>query len=230
MSIPYTFQNATGPLPLNELDTNFSSLDTSVGTKLAKDFSSLTSATSIGSSDLLAIYQGSTSKNISPSTLTSYVGSYFNLKSFGVIGDGVTDDTTAFTAACTYAVANKVALYGDSSLTVRLTSTVNVAGGLVLVGEFKIIQGTSGGIKIEPPRTVSTTVTATGTVQYPASTGLTNSYLTVTSATGLSKGDVCQIRSADTYSFNAWSRLKMLSAQRYTYPLCCITHTQLLLF
>lgn len=126
-----------------------------------------------------------------------------SFKDFGCTGNGTTDDTAAFQLAVNYASSAGCTLTGDSTDTYRLTGSVTSSGALRIRGSFTIKQGVGGGIQVEPSRTVSTSVSAITTTQYPASTGLSSvPTLTVSSATGLSVGDICHLRSTNTYSYD----------------------------
>ena len=76
MTIPYTFQNQTGPIPLSELDDNFTALSLATNVNFTQ--------TGTG-----AVTQSVSNK----------LQEVVSVKDFGAIGDGTTDDTTAFVNA-----------------------------------------------------------------------------------------------------------------------------------
>lgn len=89
-----------------------------------------------------------------------------------------------------------------------ISSNVSLTTGLVMRGNATIKMGANiSGIVIEPARSVSTTVSAIANAVFPAGTGIEQSTaLTVASATGFAAGDICHLRSADTYPFDATMR------------------------
>lgn len=60
---------------------------------------------------------------------------YLNVKSFGALGDGVTDDTTAIQDALDYADTNNISKIIFPIGTYLISSTLNVGDGIILVGE-----------------------------------------------------------------------------------------------
>jgi hypothetical protein len=88
MTIPYTFANQTGPIPLSELDSNF---------------------TTLSSSSNISYTEGGTSAVTT--TVQSKLQQTISVKDFGAAGDGSTDDSAAIIAANTAAVAAGAILY-----------------------------------------------------------------------------------------------------------------------
>jgi hypothetical protein len=75
MTVPYTFANATSPIPLSQLDSNFSAIGNTTNISYTAPFT------------------GSVTE-----TVQSKLSEIVSLKDFGAVGDGVTDDTTAVNA------------------------------------------------------------------------------------------------------------------------------------
>jgi hypothetical protein len=110
MTIPYTFGNLPGPIPLSDLDANFSYVSNSANT---------------------SYNQGSTGSVTR--TIQNKLQESVSVKDFGAKGDGVTDDTTAIQAAlnngggsiyfpkgiylCNVIITNKIIICGDGSTT-----------------------------------------------------------------------------------------------------------------
>lgn len=108
-------------------------------------------------------------------------------------------------SALHYASNAGVTLILKDEVPYTITEDVNLSGGLIMKGrgQFRIPENVDG-IVIEPSRSVSTTVSAVSTVEYPSGTGIEESTsLTVASASGFSVNDICQLRSDDTYTFNS---------------------------
>jgi len=101
MTVPYTFGTATSPIPLSNLDANFSAL---------------------GSSSNIT-YNSSVTR-----TVSSKLSDIISVKDFGAIGDGVTDDTTSIQNALQYGCDNQYAVYVPAG-TYLLNSQINVTLG-----------------------------------------------------------------------------------------------------
>lgn len=84
MGIPNTFQNQTGPIPLAELDANFTATRT--------DFASTTNAT-LGSA-LVGWFKSLA--NFVGRTLSAKLSDQYSVCDYGAVGDGATDNTTFF--------------------------------------------------------------------------------------------------------------------------------------
>lgn len=82
MTVPYTFASATSPIPLSRLDDNFAAVGNS----------SNISFQSSGAGAVAATVQSKITKTI-------------NVEDFGAVGNGVTDDYAAISAAIAYAVS-----------------------------------------------------------------------------------------------------------------------------
>jgi hypothetical protein len=63
-----------------------------------------------------------------------------NVKWFGVVGDGVTDDTNSFQNAVNFAIANDIAIEDKQGLTIRLTSTIVANRGFTLIGTPPVVK------------------------------------------------------------------------------------------
>lgn len=89
MSVPYTFANLNGPIPLSELDANFAVLETTDGLSYT------------------APYNNSSSEN-----LTEKLSQTISPLDFGAKGDGVTDDTSALNDCFSAANSNGLVVDG----------------------------------------------------------------------------------------------------------------------
>jgi hypothetical protein len=155
----------------------------------------------------------SSNQNFTPSGIAATAGSVqaklralpINPKEdFGVVGDGSTDDTTAFTAALT-AGASFSRPVDISNLTIKLTSTITRTAGNRIIGNGTITHPKDlTAIKYDLALGTSTTISAIGAAtNYPAVSGSLCTPLTVSSASGFSRNDVCLIHSDDAYGFDA---------------------------
>lgn len=66
--------------------------------------------------------------------LIEYNNRYNNVKKFGAVGDGVTDDTIAIRSAINTATVNKLPVYFPPAK-YRITSTINIPEGVTLIGK-----------------------------------------------------------------------------------------------
>jgi len=130
---------------------------------------------------------------------------YVTPKMFGVVGNGITDDTNAYESALSYASANGVELVGRGE-TIRLTRQLSLTAGIRLGGRQTLLMGNyaSFGLLIAPPLGTAISVSAVTTVTYPNASGLEYSgKVTVPSASSFAVGDVILLYSEDTYAFDA---------------------------
>jgi hypothetical protein len=123
---------------------------------------------------------------------------------FGVVGDGSTDDTTAFTAALT-AGASFSRPVDISNLTIKLTSTITRTAGNRIIGNGTITHPKDlTALKFDFALGTSTSVSNIGAAtNFPALSGNLCTPLTVSSASGFSRGDVCLLHSTDTYGIDS---------------------------
>ena len=112
MTIPYTFANLPGPIPLSDLDANFSYVGNSANTTYTQ-----------GSS-------GSVTRTVQAKLQES-----ISVKDFGAKGDGVTDDTAAIQAAFDWAV------YQNSSSGTGLGSVYIPAGNYLVSNTLQMGYG-----------------------------------------------------------------------------------------
>src|SRR5574337_1001640 len=87
MGIPYTFQNQTGPIPLSELDANF----TATRTDLANTSNPALGTGLVGWFKSLANFVGR--------TLSAKLADQYSVCDYGAVGDGATNNAT-FLANC----------------------------------------------------------------------------------------------------------------------------------
>lgn len=91
----------------------------------------LLTSSSVGSNSIDVGQTGSVSRQ-----LNDKLADAVSAKDFGVVGDGVTDDTVAMQAAITFAcTTRKTLLINRPSVRYRITSTLNLTGRYKIVGE-----------------------------------------------------------------------------------------------
>jgi len=118
MTIPYTFATQNGPIPLSELDANFSALQNTTNINYTAPFT-----------------------NAVTETLTNKLSQTVSVKDFGAVGDGVTDDTTAISNAIAYAKTAQCCVLvpqGTYILSGSTTFTIDV-GLMSLIGQGVVI-------------------------------------------------------------------------------------------
>lgn len=120
-----------------------------------------------------------------------------NLKDFGAVGNGTTDDTDALQAAFTYAVNNGLKIVDKSNSTYRFTSNIIVSGAnkkfeldtnSTFVGESAYIDLTGS-------------LTTIGSIS--AATTVGGNTFSCANASGLSEGDIVILHDHTTSSFSA---------------------------
>jgi hypothetical protein len=123
---------------------------------------------------------------------------------FGVVGDGTTDDTTAFTNALA-AGSSQNRPIDVSNLTIKLTSAITRTAGNRIIGNGTITHPkNASALKYDFALGTSTSVSAIGAAtNFPALSGSLCTPLTVSSASGLSRNDVCLLHSTDTYAMDS---------------------------
>jgi len=67
-----------------------------------------------------------------------------NVKWFGAVGDGISDDTIAFQNTINYAISNDVVIEDKQGLTIRLTSTIIANQGFTFIGTPQIVKSIGG--------------------------------------------------------------------------------------
>jgi hypothetical protein len=117
MTVPYTFATATSPLPLSQLDANFSAVGQSAN--ISYTYSSANAVTR---------------------TSSSKMSDFVSILDFGAKGDGVADDTAAFS----YAILTNKNIFIPSG-TYRITSSINIPSSCstIFIGEGNIPVPTS---------------------------------------------------------------------------------------
>jgi len=109
MTVPYTFATATTAIPLNQLDANFSA---------------------VGQSTNISYQYPATGSVVR--TTSSKLSDFLNVRDFGAVGDGTTDDTVAVQAAVTAAgVGGRVYFPTGTYL---VSGTINCLANQQLIG------------------------------------------------------------------------------------------------
>ena len=108
MTIPFTFANQTGPIPLSELDANFTDLYTYAYNYTATGTGSVTRTTA------------------------SKLGDTISVKDYGAVGDGTTDDTVAIENAVTAATSGGTVFMPPG--TYLISSAITVPQYVVICG------------------------------------------------------------------------------------------------
>jgi hypothetical protein len=131
MTVPYTFANQNGPIPLSQLDADFAAVTNSDNIQYSPPFA-----------------------NSTVETVTAKLAQTVSVKDFGAVGNGIADDTAAIQSAINSAngVTNTIIFpYG----TYLITSTLNIQNkNLSLIGlgyqnEAPTIKGNFDGYLID---------------------------------------------------------------------------------
>ena len=145
-TIPHVFASATSPLPLSQLDDNFTALNAAKAELTASTTPLMDGAAAIGSATTAAkadhVHPTDTSLTVFtpsgtgavPTTVQAKLRESVSVKDFGAVGDGVTDDTAAIQSAINAAIATKKTLLLNSGI-YKITSSLSVSGNLWVIGE-----------------------------------------------------------------------------------------------
>jgi hypothetical protein len=113
MTVPYTFANQSGPIPLAQLDSNFQSVGSSSGI----------SYTPAGTGAVATTVQSKLQESVSP-------------KDYGAVGNGTTNDTTALSNAVTQSKTSSGAITLLSAMSVG--TALPSLGGAQFIGNKPI--------------------------------------------------------------------------------------------
>jgi hypothetical protein len=119
MAVPNIFATKTGPIPLNELDTNFAAVPTSI------DLAASTGSTLVSTiqSDTGAVAR----------TVASKLNDTVSVKDFGAVGDGVADDTAAIQTAVNFGIlTNSIVFFPSGNY--KITNKINLNGAVRITG------------------------------------------------------------------------------------------------
>jgi hypothetical protein len=167
---------------------------------MAKTIAQLTDATTVNAADELIIQQGGITKRATGAELAkglNTINGTVNVKDFGAVGDGTTDDTAAIQAALTAGAGKTVILSG----THRITNTLTVsASGTQIVGNgiSKIVASGSSWTSGQPVLKVEGGGAGSSTTLTAAITSSSTTF-SVASATGLTAGKFVRISSGSEY-------------------------------
>ena len=138
-TIPHVFASATSPIPLSQLDDNFTALNaakaelTSSTTPLMDGAAAIGSATTAAKADhvhptdtSLTVFTPSGAGAV-PTTVQAKLRESVSVKDFGAVGDGVTDDTAAINLAI-------AAVNGAGGGTVIIPSGTYLIGAYYITG------------------------------------------------------------------------------------------------
>jgi hypothetical protein len=129
-------------------------------------------------------------------TVESKLQDVVSVKDFGAVGDGVTDDATAIQAAINAAQGSNRTLVIPGNKSYLIGSGLSVTAPLLIVGEGKkpMLIGTQSLANAQTP--ILSLGAATGTTYtLAASIGIGDLWISLTSVSGLSKGDIIRISS-----------------------------------
>jgi hypothetical protein len=119
-----------------------------------------------------------------------------DLRRYGAVGDGATDDTTAWTNAI--ATGHRI-LGGGPQYTYKVTGTMTLSGSFVCDLQGATVKPTGNFVFLNSSQTLDITTTYTGSIAIGARS------FTVTSATGIVAGDWCffqvNLNTEESYSY-----------------------------
>lgn len=143
-----------------------------------------------------AIIQGTNIKLYHGSTVLNTGGTYFNVKDYGAIGNGITDDRTAITDCINAAMAINGTVYFPSG-TYYISETIQINYDnkkITIVGEQGVLlKGNSGSVYLRFLSTAGTAKTFTSNLYKNQRT------LTLNDVSDISVGDLLEIRSTDEW-------------------------------
>jgi hypothetical protein len=213
MTVPYTFGTATSPIPLSNLDANFTALGSS---------SNITYNSSV------------------PRTVSSKLSDMISVKDFGAIGDGATDDTAAIQSALTYCVNQSVSLYIPTG-TYILSSPISASGASKAISIFgdgasntRLVWTSTGGITLDYSgasqiqNIASPVYMNFGMYSRNLSIGTAFTYISTTSGSGTTNGPTFMNLYIDAdfiggTSANSWTNgIKLISANNANIVNCSL--------
>lgn len=140
MTVPYTFATQNGPIPLSELDSNFSALQNTNNINYTAPFT-----------------------NAVQETLTNKLAQTVSIKDFGAVYDGVTDDSAAWQAALNWAVSNGggtlLSPQGISVVNTALVVSAVPAQGITIFGYNSLVKYNGTGIFLHATLTAQSSTT-----------------------------------------------------------------------
>jgi hypothetical protein len=130
MTVPYTFANATGLVPANELDVNFAYVSNNVSTANTVVFAAQTNITSVGTLTNLSV-----AGNVTAGRLKGEGGNISNIQGANISGT---------VANATYAVTANSSSYSTNSIQANIANIANLVTGGNVSGQVAnaLIAGT----------------------------------------------------------------------------------------